>query len=45
MTENKKTSTRKEFTDKFFDLFREFQEGIQPHKIVEGFRDYSDRLD
>ena len=39
------SSTIKEFLDKFFDLCREYQEEIPPHKMAEVLRDYADRLD
>ena len=45
MTENKKSSPIKDFTDKFFDLCREYQQEIPPQKIAEVLRDYADRLD
>jgi len=35
----------KDFLDKFFDLCREYQEEITPHKMAEILRDYVDRLD
>ena len=45
MTEDKKPSPMKDFTDKLFDLCREYQQEIPPHKIAEVLRDYADRLD
>ena len=45
MKETKKLSPMKNFTDKFFDLCREYQEEIPPHKIAELLREYADRLD
>ena len=42
--ENKPTPM-KEFLDKFFDLCREYQQEIPPHKMAEVLRDYADRLD
>ena len=39
------SSSMKEFLDKFFELCREYQEEIPPHKMAEIFRDYSDRLE
>ena len=35
----------KEFLKKFFDLCKEYQEQIPPHKIAEVIRDYEKRLD
>jgi len=37
--------TRKEFMDKFFDLYKDAQEEIPPNVIAEILRDYADRLD
>ena len=34
----------KDFLDKFFDLFREYQEEIPPHKMAKILRDYVDRF-
>jgi len=45
MTETKKASPMKDFTDKLFDLCREYQQEIPPHKIAEVLRDYAERLD
>ena len=45
MTVDRELSPVKEFTDKFFDLCREYQPEIPPHKIAEILRDYADRLD
>tara|TARA_Y100001968_G_scaffold127313_1_gene116201 strand:+ start:1491 stop:1628 length:138 start_codon:yes stop_codon:yes gene_type:complete len=45
MTEDKKQGPIKEFLVKFFDLCKEYQEKIPPHKIAEILRDYADRLD
>ncbi len=39
------SSSMKEFLDKFFELCREYQEEIPPHKMAEIFRDYADRLE
>ena len=39
------TSKIKDFLDKFFDLCREYQTDIPPHKMAEILRDYADRLD
>jgi len=39
------TSKIKDFLDKFFDLCREYQADIPPHKMAEILRDYADRLD
>ena len=39
------SSSMKEFLDKFFDLFREYQQEIQPQKMAEILREYADRLD
>ncbi len=35
----------KDFLDKFFDLFREYQEEIPPQQMAEILRDYAERLD
>ncbi len=45
MTNDQKTSPMKEFLDKFFDLCREYQQEIPPHKMAEVLRDYAERLD
>ena len=45
MKEDKKPSPMKDFTDKLFDLCREYQQEIPPNKISEVLRDYADRLD
>ena len=44
MTEENKSAPMKEFLDKFFDLCKEYQEQIPPHKIAEVLRDYAGRL-
>ena len=33
------------FLEKFFDLCKEYQQEIPPHKMAEILRDYADRLD
>ena len=45
MTEEKRTTPMKDFTDKLFDLCREYQQEIPPRKIAEVLRDYADRMD
>ena len=45
MTDKKGPSPMKEFLDKFFDLCREYQQEIPPHKMAEVLRDYAERLD
>ena len=45
MIEETKTSPTKDFLNKFFDLCKEYQQEIPPHKIAEILRDYADRLD
>ena len=35
----------KDFLDKFFDFYREYQQEIPPQKMAEILREYSDRLD
>ena len=35
----------KYFLDKFFDLFREYQQEIPPQKMAGILREYADRLD
>ena len=37
-------SSIKDFLDKFFDLCREYQQEIPPHKIAYILREYADRL-
>ena len=39
------SSSIKDFLDKWFDLYREYQEEIHPQEMAEVFRDYADRLD
>ena len=39
------SSLMKDFLDKFFDLFSEYQQEIPPQKIDEILRNYPDRLD
>ncbi|KGF85473.1 hypothetical protein [Prochlorococcus marinus] len=39
------SSSIKEFLDKFFDLFREYQQVIPPQKMAEVLREYAERLD
>ena len=39
------SSSMKDFLNKFFDLYREYQAEIPPQKIAEVLRDYADRLD
>ena len=39
------SSPMKDFSDKFFDLCREYQVEISPQKMAEVLRDYADRLD
>ena len=45
MTETKRPGPMKRFLDKLFDLCKESQQEIPPHKIAEVLRDYADRLD
>ena len=45
MTEERRPNPMKKFTDKFFELCREYQQEIPPQKIAEVLRDYADRLD
>jgi len=45
MTKEKRPNPMKEFLDKFFDLCKEYQQEIPPHKMAEVLRDYSGRLD
>ena len=42
---NFKSSSLKDFLDKFFDFCREYQQEIQPQKMAEILREYADRLD
>ena len=39
------SSSMKDFLNKFFDLCREYQKEIPPHKIAQVLREYADRLD
>ena len=39
------SSTLKDFLDKFFDLYREYQQEIPTQKIAEILREHADRLD
>ena len=39
------SSSMKDFLDKFFDLYREYQQEIPPQKMAEILREYTDRLD
>ncbi len=41
----KKVSPIKDFSDKFFDLCKEYQQEIPPAQIAEILRDYAERLD
>ena len=45
MTKDKRPNPMKEFPEKFFDLCKEYQQEIPPHKMAEVLRDYADRLD
>ena len=45
MPEGKNPGPMQEFLNKFFDLCREYQEQIPPHKIAEVLRDYAERID
>ena len=45
MPEKRNSRQMKEFLNKFFDLCKEYQEQIPPHKIAEVLRDYAERLD
>ena len=45
MTEEKRPNPMKEFLDKFFDLCKEYQQEMPPHKMAVVSRDYADRLD
>ena len=45
MTKGKDPGPMDEFLNKFFDLCREYQEQITPHKIAKVLRDYAERLD
>ena len=45
MTKEKRPNTMKEFLDKFFDLYKEYQQTIPPHNMAEVLRDYAERLD
>ena len=45
MPEGENSEPMKEFLNKFFDLCKEYQEQIPPHKIAEILRDYAERLD
>ena len=45
MTKEKRPNPMKEFLEKFFDLCKEYQQEIPPHKMAEVLRDYAERLD
>ncbi len=45
MNEEKRQNPMKEFLDKFFDLCREYQQEIPPHKQAVVLRDYAEVLD
>ena len=45
MPEGKNSEPMHEFLKKFFELCREYQEQIPPHKIAEVLRDYAEKLD
>ena len=45
MTQEKVRGPMKEFLDRFFELCREYQQEIPPHKMAEVLRDYAERLD
>ena len=45
MTEDQKKKPMKDFLDKFFEVCKEYQQVIPPHKMAEILRDYADRLD
>ena len=45
MTKEKQANPMKEFLDKFFDLCKEYQQEIPPHKMAEVLREYAERLD
>ena len=39
------SSSMKDFSDKFFDLCRKYQQEIPPEKMAQILRVYADRLD
>ena len=39
------SSSMKNFLEKFFDLYKEYQQEIPPQKMAEILREYADRLD
>ena len=45
MSEGKLPGPLQEFLNKFFDLCKEYQKQIPPHKIAEVLRDYEETLD
>ena len=45
MTTENRPNPMKEFLEKFFDLCKEYQQEIPPHKMAEVLRDYAERLD
>jgi len=45
MTEDQKKTPMSDFLDQFFELCKEYQQEIPPHKMAEILRDYADRLD
>ena len=44
-TKEKRPNPMREFLGKFFDLCKEYQQEIPPHKMAEILRDYAERLD
>ena len=45
MSKEKRPNPMKEFRDKCFDLFKEHQQEIPPHKMAEVLRDYAESFD
>ena len=45
MKEKLKESPMSDFLQKFFELCKEYQQEIPPHKMAEVLRDYAERLD
>ena len=45
MTKDHRTSPMQDFLEKFFELCKDYQQFIPPHKMAEVLRDYADRLD
>jgi len=45
VTQKTKESPMSNFLERFFDLCKDYQQEIPPHKMAEVLRDYAERLD